>query len=302
MSAPSDGSVVEAGVDTWRLLLRCERPQGGPHQVKLGDPAEAPRYHGTWFGDHSMLAVEGHPAPGRLADPSDLLLAYDELLDSDLLPAAGFDGPEFLGISRLDSTATHVFERPADGMAFLGGMAALDWPRLKPVVYGKPPETVALTYQNSNGRILARAYDTGLLRGGFERGEAIRLEDQKRFPSGARPSDFLEAGYARQRFEKRFLPMYKAAQGVRVASLPVIAEHVAGLVAAGEMTHHAARRLVGFLVLPNVKGAPRSDRRYRSQLRGYGLVVADDFYEPVDVDLSEVLERLLDSEHWGARG
>jgi hypothetical protein len=59
---------------------------------------------------------------------------------------------------------------------------------------------------------------------------------------------------------------------------------------------------VGFLVLPNIKGSRRSDYRYRAQLRGYGLVVADGFYEPVDVDLSEILERCLDSEHWGARG
>jgi hypothetical protein len=39
-------------------------------------------------------------------------------------------------------------------------------------------QTVYLIARNGRGRKLARAYDSGLLRGFYARGEAVRLEDQ----------------------------------------------------------------------------------------------------------------------------
>jgi hypothetical protein len=181
-------------------------------------------------------------------------------------------------------------------------MAAMDWPRLKPVVWGKPPQTVGLTALNSRGRLLARGYDSGLLRGTHERGVAIRLEDQRRFPSGSRPGTALLNGtYVREKFERRFVPLWRSAKGVRVASLPVLANEVAARVVSGELRVTQAERLVGFAAC-EVAGLPYPRRTYyrrKAELREQGLVVADAFFEPVEVDLGAVLEAALDVEAWG---
>jgi hypothetical protein len=181
----------------------------------------------------SLYCVEGHPSATGLCPGDTLALAYDEVrgaLDAEL------GSYEFRGVSRLDSTATYRFSDGCAGVAFLGGMAALDWPRLKPVVYGKPPETVGLTARNSPGRLLARGYDSGLLRGTHERGVAIRLEDQRRFPSGKRPGlGVCNAEYVRDRFHARFAPLYKSAKGVKVAGLPVLATRIAAMLDAGRI-------------------------------------------------------------------
>src|SRR5262249_27680925 len=126
--------VLEAGVDTWRLLFcssRAHRP--GPVQLDTHKPHRVPA--------RALLAGEGHPTPGSLCPAHRLEEAYarvTQLLDAEV------DGYEFRGIARLDSTATTVFARGQEGIAFLQGVAALDWPRLKPEVIGKPPETVYL--------------------------------------------------------------------------------------------------------------------------------------------------------------
>jgi hypothetical protein len=156
--------VIEAGVDTLRLVFKTTRAHG-QELAKLG------RWSAQWMPALSLYCVEGHPGASGLCSGDDLTHAYDEVrraLDGEV------GSYEFRGISRLDSTATYGFVDGRAGLAFLGGMAALDWPRLKPVVWGKPPETVGLTARNSRGRLLARGYDSGLLRGTHERGVAIR--------------------------------------------------------------------------------------------------------------------------------
>jgi hypothetical protein len=252
----------------------------------------------------SLYCVEGHPSADGLCPGNALASAYGEVratLDAEL---GSYD---FRGLSRLDSTATYVFEEGRAGVAFLGGMAALDWPRLKPVVWGKPPETVGLTARNSRGRLLARGYDSGLLRGTHERGVAIRLEDQRRYPSGRRPgTDVFEARYVRERFHARFAPLYKSAKGVKVAGLPVLAKRIASMLDGGEITYRQAERIGGALVI-ELGGATghsrrRTHYRRRAELREHGLVLADDFYAPVEVDMGNVLEACLDSPLWGREG
>jgi hypothetical protein len=70
------------------------------------------------------------------------------------------------------------------------------------------------------------------------------------------------------------------------------------------MTYRQAERAVGFAVLSEVGETPSRSRAYerRALLRDHGLVLADDFYEPVEVELADVLERALDSPAWGAYG
>jgi hypothetical protein len=280
--------VVEAGVDTWRLLFKTSRAHG-PEVFSLGS------YKAHWMPGLSMLAVEGHPRPGTLCPRSGLGEAFNAAAE---LVAKEVGRHEFMGMSRLDSTATNIFGRGQDGVAFLQGFSALDWPRLKPQVIGKPPETVYLIARNGRGRKLARAYDSGLLRGSYARGEAIRLEDQARFPSGARASLDVDP---RARFHRRFVPLWQSMKGVRVASLPVLTETLAAQLASGELTRSQAERMIGFLHLESA-GAPCERRtwyRRRRELREQGLVVADGFFEPVEVDVAEVLEAALDSPAWG---
>jgi hypothetical protein len=289
--------VIEAGVDTWRLLFKTSR-EHGQEVTKLGP------WTAHWIPALSLYCVEGHPSSDGLCAGDSLASAFDRVrvrLDAEL---GEYD---FRGVSRLDSTATFEFVDGRSGLAFLGGMAALDWPRLKPVVWGKPPETVGLTARNSRGRLLARGYDSGLLRGTHERGVAIRLEDQRRYPSGKRPSrDAFRTEYVRGRFHSRFAPLYKSAKGVKVAGLPVLATRIAAMLDGGELTYRQAERMGGALVI-ELGGAAahysrRTHYRRRAELRERGLVLADDFYAPVEVDLGEVLEACLDSPLWGARG
>jgi hypothetical protein len=292
-----NSGVIEAGVDTWRLLFKTTRSHGC-ELAKLG------RWTAHWMPALSLYCVEGHPAASGLCPGDGLALAYDQVrgvLEAEPGTYA------FRGVSRLDCTSTYRFADGRAGTAFLGGMAALDWPRLKPVVWGKPPETVGLTARNSRGRLLARGYDSGLLRGTHERGVAIRLEDQRRYPSGKRPSQGAFRGsYVRERFHARFAPLHKSAKGVKVAGLPVLATRIAEMLDAGELTYREAERLGGALVI-ELGGASnhysrRTHYRRRSELREHGLVLADDFFAPVEVDMGRVLEACLESPLWGAAG
>jgi hypothetical protein len=135
VSAP----VIEAGVDTWRLLFKTTRANGA-------EITKLDRWSAHWIPALSLYCVEGHPSADGLCPGDGLASAYAEVsraLDSEV------GSYEFRGVSRLDTTATYRFGDGREGVAFLGGLASLDWPRLKPVVWGKPPETVGLTARDS---------------------------------------------------------------------------------------------------------------------------------------------------------
>jgi hypothetical protein len=229
------------------------------------------------------------------------------LLDS--LEEYGFAKPtRFLGLGRLDSTVTQRFHDGREGLAALMGIAALDVPTCKPKVIGKPPETVYFVHERGGGRVLGRAYDKGLEAGIADRGELVRLEDQRRWQSSARPQrDQFHAEYVRGRFEQRFKALYRSAKGVKVAALPVLAETLATRARAGEITHREMERLGGFILAELGGGArsaypERTYKRRRAELRDHGLVVADEFFAPVEVDLEIVLERAIDTPLWGRKG
>jgi hypothetical protein len=313
----SRADVVEAGVDTWRLVFQAflggPNEQGGWHVpgsvFKVGD-----NYRGQYFGEYNVLAVEGHPRPGELCPSDGLDQAYADViaeLDENEIRPTGFRG-----VSRLDVTCTQRFVSPAEGRAVLVGLAALDVPGCKQVVYGKPVETVGII-SNRGRRLLGRVYDKGIEAGwvddgrdilkewSAQRGEFLRLEEQGRFGSQRRPGreHLMDAGYLKTRFERRFAPLWQASKGVKVAGLPVIAEELRTRVESGEMTIRAAERAGGFLLLEmaGVSGSLAQATRYRRkrELRELGLVLADEFYEPVQVHLAEVLERALETPRWG---
>jgi len=282
--------VFEAGVDTWRLAFRVSMDHGS-------DIFDLGRSKAQWMPGLSLLCVEGHPSADGLALGCELSRAFEEVNE---LVEENCGSHDFLGLGRLDSTATVKFEDGRQGVAVLQAMAALDFPGLKPVVWAKPPETVGLMHLRSKGRLLGRCYDSGILRGTHGRGEAIRFEDQSRFKSGARPSqEVFTARYVQERFERRFLPLAKATKGLTVASLPVLTRKLQEQLIEGEISASQAQRLAGFLVMNGAGLSRRSTYRYRAELRERGLVVADAFFEPVEVNLGEVFEACLSSERWG---
>lgn len=91
-----------------------------------------------------------------------------------------------------------------------------------------------------------------------------------------------------------------------MAGLPVLATRIASMLDSGELTYRPAERIGGALVIELGGGGPhygrRTHYRRRAELRGHGLVLADDFYAPVEVDMAEVLEACLESPIWGAAG
>jgi hypothetical protein len=189
------------------------------------------------------------------------------------------------------------FEDGQQGLAVLQGVAALDFPRSMPVVYGKPPQTVYIAGQRSAER-KARIYDKSLESLSGPPGTRVRFENQVRYSKDLRRAvEDVDLAHVRKRFEGRFGPLAKSAAGLTVASLPVIAAKVADQVDAGELTHRQAERLVGFMALHQAgrrRGIPgRTLRRRRAELRAVGLQLADDFFEPVEVHLGDTLEAAL---------
>jgi hypothetical protein len=266
-------------------------------------------YRGQYFGEYNVLAVEGHPRQGGLCPADSLEQAYADMIaeldENDIRPTG------FRGVSRLDVTCTQRFADPAEGRAMLVGLAALDVPGCKQVVYGKPVETVGII-SNRGRRLLGRIYDKGVEAHwiddgrGILRGEYLRLEEQGRFGAQRRPGreHVSDARYLKTRFERRFVPLWQASKGLKVAGLPALTETLMERVRNGEMTIKEAERVGGFLVLESSGEAKeRYSRavyyRRRRELREMGLVVADEFYEPVEVRLADVLERALETPLWG---
>ncbi len=281
-------------MDTLRLLY--ETRHYGERRFEIE------QLQGWKFGAIPALGLtwaEGHPVVDELAGPEQVAQAAETVrgvLDDHYGVIAD------RGCSRIDSTVTQRFHRPAEARAFLAGMAAVDLPRTETTRRGHPVHSISWTHPNG-ARKLARCYDKGVERGG-EAWEAVRLEDQRRFGSGGRPTTnaITEAGYARSKFAARFGPIRKAVEGVKAATFPVIAQELADQARYGYRTTREVERLAGALVILNggaaeaYKSATRTRRR--RELREAGFVVVDDLVEHVEVNLGDVVEAALASEAW----
>lgn len=294
---------TEAGVDTWKLvryldddrdleraLSLCQDTGRG---LALSDLRPSDHVVGVQPG-YRMLFAEGHPAVEALAHPSTLPEASERVLRS--LEAVGFPLGRDAGLGRVDGTVTLSFETPNHGLAVLQGVAALDFPRSMPVVYGKPPQTVYIAGERTGSR-KARIYDKARESLLGPPGSLVRFENQVRYAKDTRRAvEEVDLNHVRRRFEMRFGPMARSASGLTVASLPVIASTVAERVRSGDMTTRQAERLVGFMALHQAghRTYPgRTMKRRRAELRAAGLVLADDFFEPVSVNLGDTIEAAL---------
>jgi hypothetical protein len=301
---PPQGESVESGVDTWRLVrylddhemafaqARCSQ------RVRRGFLAPEP-IAGHRVGvspAHRMLFMEGHPAVEGLAAVSDLCKAEATVLRalSDDHWPIGQDG----GVSRMDQTVTLRFADPREGQVFLAGVAALDVPRCKPVIWGRPPETVYFAAELS-GKTLARVYDKGLESNSAPRGQLIRLENQSRYTKEARlpVSAFDEVpAFVSNKFQRRFAPLAESAQGLTAATLPILAQRIGEKVAAGELTTRQAERIAGYLLVGQQASrsyAPATRTRRRRELRQHGFVLANPLSDPLEVDLGAALDEAL---------
>jgi hypothetical protein len=275
-------------VDTLRLLVEVDRfPDKHLFNVGTGWKGEA-------MPSLGLVAIEGNPEGGGLWSPDEVLHHGEAVRE---LVADTFGLRSDRGVSRVDVTTSRRMD-PKRGRALLGGLAALDFPRLERTARGAPVHSVWWTGERSRA-IRGRAYCESFKvesRAPFER---VRLETQERLRNGARPPLDVVADpeFQRQRFVRRFEPMRKAVDGVKAASFPVIAQALADEARYGYRTTREVERLAGsLLILSGGAGEAYSRRtrtRRRAELREAGYVIADDFLEPVEVNLGDELERAL---------
>lgn len=287
--------VIERGVDTWRLARYLDDDRALRRAVAMmpqGRLVDRLSEHvvGLLPGQR-MLWIEGHPSVEGLAEPAALADLHSGLLEQ--LDVIGLPRGRDAGLARVDSTVTVKYDDARQGAATLAGLSALDVPRCKPVVYGKPAQTVYLQGAGSR-KVLGRIYDKGIESALGVPGELVRFEDQRRYTKETRRAvENIEIG---EQFERRFSAMRKSADGVTVASLPVLSREICERVNSGEISRPAAERMVGHLVLEQVGARPMSSAtmtRRRRELREAGLVLAEGIFEPVSVDLGETLEAVV---------
>jgi hypothetical protein len=310
-----------AGIDTLRLLWKLDDEPSFRAATALASGPRRPEVAGwrlDWFPGLELLAAEGHPGGDELLGTAEQAAASESRLRDVLGGGYGIELPEGCyaergGIARMDAAVNLPFP-PLEGRAVLMGIAALDMPRLKPVVYGKPIETVGLIHV-AGRRLLGRVYDYGESRKVAERGSVVRFEDQRRFTNLQRlPAAVLTDEEVRHGFRKRFESLWQSSRGLTVGTLPVVARKLRDRLDAGEITRRQLDRAAGSLLVElaapkqvpgrkpgaKVHGLGRASYyNRRRELRELGLVIADEFYEPVEVDLGAVLERALDEGVWG---
>jgi hypothetical protein len=277
-------------VDTLRLLFEVDRvPERGVGDLLPGWKLDShPHY--------SLVACEGNPGDGSLWSPADVLeagAAAESAID------ASFGVRANRGVPRADFTTSRAFRESNRGRAFLAGMAVLEFPRLEATRRGTPVHSVWWTGVKS-AAIKNRVYDESFKVPGREAFARVRLEDQRRFPAGARPGldDVADPEFQRERFRRRFEPMRKAVDGVKAATFPVVAQALADEARYGFRSVREAERLAGSLVLLSGGAGDSYARatlyRRRAELREAGFAVVDDFLEPVEVDLGDELESALE--------
>lgn len=320
-------TVEQAGVDTWSLAWRVR--EGSPAARAIAQLANVKVARGAvmedrlaghkvgWFPSAHLVFAEGHPGGellGRGDELAGVALVVEEALHAYGIPVpmfpAKFDGGfsiGFQGVRRLDITADLRFEAGAEGLATLAGIAAVQLPRMKSNTWRSTRghiETVAF-HGYSGKRMLGRWYDKGIESSCAPRGTLIRPEDQRRWGSGQRRElEEMTNAYVRDKFAARFRPLWQATKGITVAGHSIIAERLAQLVRDDEITPRMAESLMGYATFEangvELPAPARTKRRRRRELRGHGLVMADDALQEVEVDLSAVMETALSSDLWGS--
>jgi len=296
-----------------------------------------------WYPAHRMVVAEGHPDADGLCSPDELpgvLVKLEQSICDFGIPLAPYLSrkrwsvrtgvatqlPGFAGIRRLDATADLAFDSRGEGQAVLDGVAALARLRQKAEVWYEKGAVQTVYFLGHGGkRKLGRWYDKGAESGLAPRGRLIRPEDQRRYTSANRRDvEELTTSYVREKFQQRFIPLWRASKGVVVAGRDQLTDRVLELLEADELTIREAERLAGYLALRDrirARGidsddyeAGRSEEcarrnisrttewRRESELLANGLVPTDEAGTETTVDLHAVLSEVLESDAWTRRG
>lgn len=325
--------LTEAGVDTWSPAWYVDPHSDafaafrdrfctvlGPRGSRLL-PAPVIGYRVGLFPS-GLLFAEGHPAgPGRLCPAGELPLRGLELQDALLRIGApiavgelpfGWTSSEsqgFAGFRRVDATANCDVGSRMEVAAVLAGLAAVvrDSPSQLRAQWNADQLGTVYMLGYAGRRVLARWYDKSaeMLARGEDPGSdgVVRGEDQRRWSKAERPGmDDLTPEAVRHRFHRRFVPLYRAAKGVKVCGPIVAGQRIADLVEAGELAPQQGRLLAGdILVAAGGRGIARGRtlRRSAAIRRRLGIVVSSGDLEEIEVDVSAVLEACLDGPAWG---
>ena len=269
-----------------------------------------------------LLFAEGHPAgpgslcpvqllPVRALELQELLIQLGAPIDTRELAfgAMSSESVGFAGLRRVDATVNVDVGDRATLNAALSAIAAVvrDSPgQLRSQWNDRDPGTVWML-GFAGKRVVGRWYDktAEMLARGLQPGvEAmLRGEDQRRYSKSDRPGlDDLTPQAVRHRFQRRFLPLYRATRAVKVTSVVGAAERLAAAVEAGELTAQQAISMAGHAMFETAGlrvGPARTIRHSRLQRKKLGLVVSAGDLDEVEFDLSELLEACMDGPAWG---
>ena len=310
---PKRGRVLAAGVDTWSPCWYAL--PGSPLARALGALATEPTararllpepvagYRVGWFPEPALAFAEGRPGADGLIAAAELPAAMARLQGALADLGIPIGAVPCAGLRRLDVAVDLLTDSPAEGLALLECVAAASLGAGKLLAYRSQRRVEGVALQAAAGRTLARLYDKGAQTGAAPRGRWLRFEAQWRFPRNSRPApDRLEAALLRERFARRFAPLWQAAGGVRIGGAVELGERIGAAVASGQLLPSRARSLAGYLLL-SALGVPQGARRTTYELdhecRQLGLSVSLLQGPERRLDVASVLDECLAPQVWG---
>jgi hypothetical protein len=311
--SPREGRVLAVGVDTWSPgwyatpgspLARAMGALATRH-VRFAHllPDRVGGYRVGWFPESGLVFAEGRPAAEALCRAADLAGAMDrlQLALTDLgLPIAPLSSA---GLRRLDVATDLWLDSAAEGLALLECVGAASLSSGKLVAYRADRCVESVLVKSRAGRTLARIYDKGVESSGAPRGHWLRLEAQWRLPRHSRIDPVeLDAALLRERFQRRFQPLWQAAGGFRLGGLAVVGERIEAALASGQLVPSRARSVAGYLVLAAAgiaQGAKRTTYELERECRQLGLSLSLLEADERNVDVAAVLDECLAPAVWG---
>lgn len=309
---PRRGRVVAAGVDTWSpcwyaepgsplsRAMRALATQASRRACLLPEKIEG--YRVGWFPEPGLVFAEGKPQGADLCSSANLGRALERLrkgLEDIGVPVSATPNA---GLRRLDVAADLWTDSSAEGLVLLECVGAASLGVGKLATYRSNRCVQSILVKSQGGRTQARIYDKGGQMGCAPPGRWIRLEGQWRFAHGNRPTvEQLGGGVLRNRFRRRFEPLWQAAEGFQVGGADVMVERIAAAVESGQLRPSRARSVAGYLLLAASgvpQGAKRTVQELEHECRQLGLSVSLLERGPRRVDVATILEECMAPEMW----
>lgn len=309
---PRRGRVVAAGVDTWSpcwyaapgsSFARAMRALA-THRTRLAwlIPEPVAGHRVGWFAEPGLVFAEGRPGGEGLCAAAELPAAAARLdcaLEDLGVPIGSAASA---GLRRLDVATDLWTDSATEGMAWLECVGTASLGAGKLATYRAERRVESVLVKSRAGRTLARLYDKGAETKSAPRGRWLRLEAQWRLPRGARVElAEIDPALLRERFARRFAPLWQAAGGFRLGGLGVVGERIEAAVASGQLLPSRARSIAGYLALA-AAGVPQGARRTTYELerecRELGLSVSLIESTERRVDVATILDECLAPEVW----